>query len=653
MVKKIKLLFLLLFVWMIPYMPVKAMVNFESTTGEYTIENILSKVNVFSFQNVTGVHIVGPVIGQEELYKNDSKEGFTFGDYNAHTSSYIKGKIARGSRTSSTYDQSNPTQYVGKINQVEKMIYWQDDFVYQVNGSNYVNNRVEVIQNDDYVNWEKAKRMLNEQSIKLLEKESRKVTSADILTKNGVEYIVVKEGETVELNDAVIKKIQRIEYVGDFNKTTLIHIPTHSDVILPGVITSHSFGEFGSSMNLIFNLPNTKKVTLPNAYGNGIGHLVAVNAVVVHRSGNYNGGIIANDLDSTSEGHFWPYTNGEIVAPERKIEVQGEKKWVDQDNRYGLRPLNVQVDLYADGEKIDTQIMSEQTNWRYSFKNLSSKKEYEVKEQEVENYTTSYAHHQIINTLNTGSMTITKELWINSKEIKNQDIFYITLFKDGKQFGHVLELTPFQPLTLDDLPLGTYQVKETDAHGNEEIHSNYQISIDSEIVEIRKEEKMNVRIINSFNSHIHVSKKDENGNFVKGANLQILDMDEHVQVEWISGDTSYEIKGILMPNTSYILREVKAPMGYEKRDDQKMRIELTSEIQYFELMNKKIAEPIKPIDPEVPINPIVPIPEEKPQNPINETPNTNDDVPLFLYIGVGGVAGGILIFLRKKMLNAS
>ena len=90
--------------------------NFETTSGSYTIENILSKFNVFSFNDVSGVHIVGPIIAKGDLYNRTSHQGFTFGDYDQGISSYIQGKIAAGSRISSSYSHINPDQYIGNTN---------------------------------------------------------------------------------------------------------------------------------------------------------------------------------------------------------------------------------------------------------------------------------------------------------------------------------------------------------------------------------------------------------------------------------------------------------------------------------------------------------------------------------------------------------
>ena len=79
----------------------------------------------------------------------------------------------------------------------------------------------------------------------------------------------------------------------------------------------------------------------------------------------------------------------------------GEKKWDDDNDRDGKRPKSVTIELYRDGELIDTAVVSKETGWKYEFINLPkayvdmSLEEhvhnytYEVKEGAVEYYTST------------------------------------------------------------------------------------------------------------------------------------------------------------------------------------------------------------------------------------------------------------------------
>ncbi len=56
--------------------------------------------------------------------------------------------------------------------------------------------------------------------------------------------------------------------------------------------------------------------------------------------------------------------------------VTGTKVWDDQDNLDGSRPDSVTVNLLADGEKVDSQVVSADTDWKFSFTHLPAVKPY-------------------------------------------------------------------------------------------------------------------------------------------------------------------------------------------------------------------------------------------------------------------------------------
>lgn len=67
---------------------------------------------------------------------------------------------------------------------------------------------------------------------------------------------------------------------------------------------------------------------------------------------------------------------------------------------------------------------------------------------------------------------------------------------------------------------------------------------------------------------LSVKKVDKNGEMLSGATLQLIqkgeDGSEDIIAEWVSDKTS---KALQVPAGSYILRELKAPTGYEVADD--------------------------------------------------------------------------------------
>ena len=119
--------------------------------------------------------------------------------------------------------------------------------------------------------------------------------------------------------------------------------------------------------------------------------------------------------------------NGNIINTHEveKTSVSGTKKWVDDNNRDGLRPNNITVNLYANGSKIDSKRVSIDNNWKYTFDDLYKNEngkviEYSVIEETISGYNTSYDGFNITNTHESEKINInvSKE-WINKDNIYN------------------------------------------------------------------------------------------------------------------------------------------------------------------------------------------------------------------------------------------
>ena len=67
------------------------------------------------------------------------------------------------------------------------------------------------------------------------------------------------------------------------------------------------------------------------------------------------------------------------------------------------------------------------------------------------------------------------------------------------------------------------------------------------------------------------TKIDENGDLLEGAKLQILDKNGNILDEWISSTSEHET---LLPDGTYILHEVEAPLGYDIADDKEFTVKV-------------------------------------------------------------------------------
>jgi len=86
-----------------------------------------------------------------------------------------------------------------------------------------------------------------------------------------------------------------------------------------------------------------------------------------------------------------------------KISIEGNKTWEDNNNQDGVRPQSITINLFANGEKIDTKQVTENEEWKWNFENLPKYKngveiEYTISEENVENYTSKVEGYNIINT---------------------------------------------------------------------------------------------------------------------------------------------------------------------------------------------------------------------------------------------------------------
>ena len=130
--------------------------------------------------------------------------------------------------------------------------------------------------------------------------------------------------------------------------------------------------------------------------------------------------------------------------------VSGTKTWDDNNNQDGIRPNSITVNLLADGQLIESKVVTQANEWKYQFTNLPKYKDgavinYTVTEASVPNYTNTITGFNIKNsyTPEKTQVTVTKA-WNdgnNQDGIRPSSIF-VQLMKDGKAVeGQTLELS--------------------------------------------------------------------------------------------------------------------------------------------------------------------------------------------------------------------
>ena len=132
------------------------------------------------------------------------------------------------------------------------------------------------------------------------------------------------------------------------------------------------------------------------------------------------------------------------------IAISGVKTWDDANNQDGVRPESITVNLLANGEIVQTAIVTEADNWSYTFENLPKYANhgveviYAIVEEAVEGYTTTYDGYNITNSYTPSEigLTVTKA-WADSddKDGLRPDQVTIVLYANGELTDKTLVLT--------------------------------------------------------------------------------------------------------------------------------------------------------------------------------------------------------------------
>ncbi|KAF1296903.1 hypothetical protein BAU15_14465 [Enterococcus sp. JM4C] len=136
-------------------------------------------------------------------------------------------------------------------------------------------------------------------------------------------------------------------------------------------------------------------------------------------------------------------------TPEQ-TEVTGKKIWNDADNQDGVRPDNIQVNLFANGELVTSQEVTADENgeWNYEFTGLDKFEAgqeitYTITEDAVANYSTSYTGTDITNSYTPGQTAITvNKVWADGDDqdgLRPASI-NVQLYADGVATGAPITL---------------------------------------------------------------------------------------------------------------------------------------------------------------------------------------------------------------------
>ena len=244
-----------------------------------------------------------------------------------------------------------------------------------------------------------------------------------------------------------------------------------------------------------------------------------------------------------------------------KIIVEGEKTWnVPEGTEL---PESITVNLYQNGDKIDSKKVTAEDDWKYSWTDLAAYSEdgktaylYTVDEEAVEGYEKAVSVYNIVNTI-TGTTEVSgTKTWNVPEGTELPEGITVNLYQNGEQIDS-------KEVTAKD----NWKYSWTDLElYSEDGKTAYTYTVDENPIDGYISTVKDYDITNTITS-VKINKVDiADGKLVEGAYLQILDQDGNVVDEWVSTKESHEVTG-LMTGETYTLHEMTAPDGYDLTED--------------------------------------------------------------------------------------
>ena len=131
-----------------------------------------------------------------------------------------------------------------------------------------------------------------------------------------------------------------------------------------------------------------------------------------------------------------------VHVPE-KVEVSGSKTWDDDNDRDGIRPESITINLLANGEKVQTITVTAEDEWAWSFENLNKYENgaeivYTITEESVDGYEANVDDFNITNVHATQKISISVEkIWDDDDNFENErpESIIIRLYANGEEIA--------------------------------------------------------------------------------------------------------------------------------------------------------------------------------------------------------------------------
>lgn len=267
-----------------------------------------------------------------------------------------------------------------------------------------------------------------------------------------------------------------------------------------------------------------------------------------------------------------------VVNNLETTEVSGTKTWNDDNNREGKRPNHIIVNLFANGEKVDTVKVksNKEGNWTYSFKNLPKYKEgqeivYTISEEAVDGYTSQIEGTNLINTYIPTRVTIPFiKVW---KDNDNQnglrpDSIIVHLLANGKIVAN-------KTLTAETGWKGDFENLPKYKEGQEIVYTLQEERVANYTTNIDQKNFIITNTLKPEETYLTVTKRWEDENDKDGLRPKMIKIQLYAngkktgeEIE-LSETNKWTYTFSNLPKNdnenmiTYTVREVEVPKGYE------------------------------------------------------------------------------------------
>lgn len=146
---------------------------------------------------------------------------------------------------------------------------------------------------------------------------------------------------------------------------------------------------------------------------------------------------------STSGGAIQTVTNHVVTTT-----ISGSKHWNDGNNQDGIRPRSITIHLLANGNEVDSKIITEEDDWSWAFDDLPMYEDgeeitYSIREDDVSGYTPIYLGNDVTNLHAPSKTSVTVgKIWddSNNQDGIRPDNVTVKLLADGVDTGKTEQL---------------------------------------------------------------------------------------------------------------------------------------------------------------------------------------------------------------------